>query len=231
MIVRTLPDRIQLITQPDHAQLARRIMEHCVPLGARSRRDTILLAIGEHDNGWAEEDAEPAVGPASGRITDFISAPLAVRHRVWPRAVGRLAGAPWAAALVAQHAITVYSRFRQELEWTPFFDEMTAARDAMLRAGDGSLDDLVADYAFVRLGDLISLVFCTDGMDEQRFDDWTVRRSGSHVLVVPDLFGGATIPVEITTQEIENRPLRSNAELRDALSHARIVTLRGRVSA
>lgn len=36
-------------------------MEHCVPLVARPRRDAILHAIAEHDNGWAGVDAAPMV--------------------------------------------------------------------------------------------------------------------------------------------------------------------------
>ena len=109
-------------------------MEHCVPLATRPRRDAILHAIAEHDNGWAEEDAAPRVNPATGQVFDFVTAPASVRQIVWPRGVARLAGDPWAAALVAQHAITVYDRFRPESEWAPFFAEMEAARDEMLRA-------------------------------------------------------------------------------------------------
>ena len=71
-------------------------MEHCVPLASRPRRDAILHAIAEHDNGWAEGDAAPSVNPATGQIFDFISAPIAVRQGVWPRGVARLAGDPWA---------------------------------------------------------------------------------------------------------------------------------------
>src|SRR3954465_12508037 len=104
-------------------------MEHCVPLAARPRRDAILHAIAEHDNGWAEEDAAPSVNPADGTIVDFISAPPSVRHGVWSRGVGRLAHGPWVAALVAQHAITVYDRFRDQAEWRRFFVEMEATRD------------------------------------------------------------------------------------------------------
>jgi len=110
VIVRRVHDAIQLITQPDHAHLARTIMEHCVPLAARRRRDAILHAIAEHDNGWAEEDAAPTVNPTTGTVVDFVSAPLSVRHAVWPRGIARLADDPWAAALVAQHALTVYDR-------------------------------------------------------------------------------------------------------------------------
>ena len=64
---------------------------------------------------------------------DFINAPAGVRQAVWTRSVAALEGHPWAAALVAQHALTVYDRFRSESEWTPFFDRMETARAALLR--------------------------------------------------------------------------------------------------
>ena len=60
-------------------------MEHSVALSGRPRRDSILHAIGEHDNGWAEADGSPTVDPESGDVMDFVSAPLSVRHGVWPR--------------------------------------------------------------------------------------------------------------------------------------------------
>lgn len=230
MIVRPVHDRLQLITQPDHAHLARTIMVHCVPLAARPRRDAILHAIGEHDNGWAEEDAAPTVNPNTGSVADFVSVPLSVRHRVWPRGIARLSGDPWAAALVAQHALTVYDRFRSDPEWTPFFDEMAAARGAMLRASRMPIHDLEADYPFVRLADLISLTFCTGWADEQRFGDWTVQLSGTRVGVSPDPFGGIEIPIEIDAREIRHQPFRSEAELRAALSEGRTTTLRGAVA-
>ena len=240
MIVRLVHDRIQLITQPDHAHLARRVMTHCVPLAAASRRDAILHAIDEHDNGWAEEDAAPRVNPATGQVVDFVTAPAAVRLMVWPRGVARLAGDPWAAALVAQHAITVYDRFRQDSEWRPFFAEMEHLRDAMLHASGLPLDELLSDYVFVRLADLISLTFCTGWTDEQRFDEWAVQLSGarsgssdppwSRVVVTPDAFGGAEIPIEITAREIRSQSFRSDAELREALREAGTTVLRGMVT-
>ena len=230
MIVRAVRDGVQLITQPDHAHLARTIMEHCVALSARPRRDAILHAIGEHDNGWAEEDAAPTVNPDTGQVADFVSVRLSARHAVWPRGIARLADDPWAAALVAQHALTVYDRFRSEAEWTPFFAEVAAARDAMLRASGMARDDLVADYPFVRLADLISLTFCTGWPDEQRFGDWTVQLSGTRVVVTPDAFGGVEIPVEIDAREIRNQPFRSDGELRNALSDAKTTPLRGEVA-
>ena len=202
-------------------------MEHCVPLAARARRDTILHAIAEHDNGWTEEDAAPSVNIATGQVFDFVTAPAGVRQAVWPRGVARVAADPWAAALVAQHAITVYDRFSSDSEWSSFFAEMEAARDAMLRKSGLPLDELLPDYAFVRLADLISLTFCTGWTDPQRFGEWTVQRFDTRVVVTPDAFGRVEVPIEISAREIRNQPFRSDEELRDVLREANVIRLQG----
>jgi hypothetical protein len=205
-------------------------MERCVPLAAHPRRREILHAVGEHDNGWAEEDAVPKVDLATGQIFDFVSAPARVRQSVWPRGVARLSGDPWAAALVAQHAITVYDRFRSDGEWAPFFAEMTVARDALVGESERSLETLLSDYVFVRLADLISLTFCVGWAAEQRFGEWAVRRLGARVIVTPDAFGGADVPIVIDAREMPNRLFRTDVELRDALGEAKETTLKGTVS-
>ena len=41
-------------------------------LHGHPRRERILLAVGEHDNGWAELDGAPPVDPVTGQIYDFI---------------------------------------------------------------------------------------------------------------------------------------------------------------
>lgn len=230
MIVRISQGGIQLITQPDHAHLARRVMEHCVPLATRPRRDAILRAIGEHDNGWTEEDAAPRANPLTGQVVDFINAPAEVRQRVWPRGVTRLADDAWAAALVAQHAIVVYDRFRSNPEWAPFFAEMERLRNAMLDASTFPLAELLSDYVFVRLADLISLSFCVGATDELRFDHWAVRLSGTRVVVTPDAFGGSELPIEIRMMEIRDERFDSDAALRLALSEAVSTMLRGVVT-
>jgi hypothetical protein len=233
MIVRPLAGGFQLITQPDHAQLARRIMERCVTLAARPRREAILLAIGEHDGGWVEVDAAPSVDAATGGVVDFVKAPLHVRQGVWPRAIAKLEGEPWAAALVAHHAWFVYERFRTSAdpEWVAFFDAMAAARDERLRALGLPLDELLADYPFLRLGDLISLAFCNREREPLRHGEWTVRLVGERVVVTPDAFGGDPVPFEIEAREADGAPFRSDAELRAALAAAPVVTLRGEVAA
>ena len=226
MIVRRLHGRLLLITQPNHARLAGRIMQQCVPLGERPRRASILTAIAEHDGGWTAEDASPAVD-AKGEVVDFISAPIEVRHRVWPRAVERLKDDPWAAALVAQHAVTVYDRFRTDPAWTAFFSDMEAARDASLAATSLTLDDLLPDYAYVRLGDLISLVFCTGWSDPQRFERWIVGAAGDRIIVEPDIFGGTAVAAEVEAAEMPPGPFGSTGELRKAYANAPRTTLAG----
>jgi Protein of unknown function (DUF3891) len=230
MIIRLDGSILDLITQPDHAHLAGRIMERCVQLAKHPRRARILHAIAEHDNGWDEADAAPTVDSETGKIVDFVSAPLSVRHGVWPRGVARLAEDPWSAALVAQHAITVYDRYRSDQAWTSFFAGMEAMRDAMVSRSGMPIDDLLRDYAFVRLGDLISLTFCTGWTDEQRYADWRVLRTGARVIVTPDPFDGVTIPFEIAAKQIGNQPFRDDAELRAALANATPTTLRGEVA-
>jgi Protein of unknown function (DUF3891) len=229
MIVRRHEDRLLLITQPEHAHLAATIMARAVRLSGSPRRDAILHAVREHDNGWAEEDQAPSVDPKTGEILDFVTVPVATRQRVWPRGIARLADDPWAAALVAHHAYTVYERFRSDAEWARFFAAMLDARDARLRASGRTLGDLLADYEFVRLGDLISLAFCAGWTDRQGFADWTVQLSGARVAVTPDAFGGATIPIEVTAREIRRERSRSDGDLREAWTDAQEKTLRGEV--
>lgn len=230
MIVRTLDTGTLLITQPDHAHLARRVMEHCRALDGHPRRESVLTAIGEHDNGWAEEDAAPTVDPHTGGVVDFVNASLWVRHTVWPRGVARLVDDPWAAALVAQHAITVYDRFRPDRDWATFFEGMEAERDAMLRASGLSRGELDADYPFVRLGDLISLTFCAGWTEPQTYARWAVERSGTRISVTPDPFGGATIQVAIAAAEVRGGRFESDDDLRRAIEAGLTITLRGDVA-
>jgi len=230
MIVRRDFNRLLLITQPDHADLARRIIERCVPLATHPRRDVILYAVQEHDNGWSEEDAAPRINPDNGEIVDFIDAPDDVRQRVWTRGIARLADVPWAAALVAQHAIVIYDRHHGDEPWAAFFRAIRGMRDEMRAASGHSFDELESDYRFVRLADLISLGFCMGLSGEQQWGRSSIRLSDTRVFVTPDIFDGSEIPMEIVARAIANQPYRSDDELRSALSHAAPITLRGTVT-
>jgi len=225
MIVRPAMSGCVLITQPDHAQLARRIMEHCVSLVENPRREAILRAIGDHDNGWADTDAEPAVDAAGG-VVDFINAPLEVRQGVWPRTIAGLTAEPYAAALVANHAMFAYDRLRDDAAWATFFAAMDASRLEMLQGSGASMGGLLADYAFLRLGDLIALAFCTGSTNAQQFRDWTVQLSGPRVIVTPGIFGGAPVTFEVAARAVRP-PFGSDAELQEALGRSASTMIQG----
>lgn len=221
---------LHLISQPDHAALSRRVMERWAPLHDAERRASILLAVEEHDNGWQEPDAEPTVN-SEGGINDFITIPADIRQAVWPRGVARLSHQDeWAAALVAQHAITVYDRNRTDRAWDRFFVQMAAMRDALLKATARTMAQLTHDYAFVRIGDLISLIFCNHWDEELSFDRWSFHREGDRVVVSPDAFGGREVPIAVRARELPARRYESDADLRQTLRHSPVVTLHGIVS-
>jgi hypothetical protein len=137
MIVRPDGSSQLLITQPDHAALAAMVMQQWRAGGLLQspRLSSILLAVREHDNGWREVDTAPIVDETTGRVLDFVSAPDHIRRAVWPRGVDRLAAAPYAAALVAQHALHIYRRYRDNPPWTEFFTDMEARRNRCLQKG------------------------------------------------------------------------------------------------
>ena len=234
MIIRTTNSSLLLITQPDHAALAGRIMRHWVAggLAGSPRRTDILAAVERHDNGWIEVDAAPLVDPESGRLLDFIGAADAVKQGVWPRAVEGLQRSPYQAALVAQHAAYVYSRNRSNAAWTPFFEQMEAIRDREIAAAPGAtLEQLLRDYTFVRMGDLLSLAFCNEwsevNADEQGY---AICFDGSRVSVTPDPFGGKEVPFEIDARQLPNRPFASAQDAAAAWQSAPIVVLSGVVA-
>jgi hypothetical protein len=231
VIVRNEDDRLLLITQPDHAEVAGRVMERCVPLASHPRRASILLACAQHDDGWIDVDAIPDVDLATGQVVDFMTAPTLTKQTVWPRAVALLSDDHWAAALVAQHAVTVYSRFRDDRAWRSFFPDLSALRDERIRAAGLSIAEIETDYPFVRLADLISLTFCNNWNGSQEFGGWTVVRDGSHVVVSPDAFGGQTVSFEVRAASLPRRQFTSTVQLREALATASIVTLTGTAGA
>ena len=229
MIVRRVSSALHLISQPDHAALAGRIMRRWRPLQSADRRATILLAIEEHDNGWRELDDAPMVDPTSGRVFDFVDVPARHRQAVWPRGIARLAEEPWAAALVAQHAITVYDRYRPEPEWRDFFVNVSATRDSLVAQAGRTQADLDADYPFVRIGDLVSLIFC-NRWDTQTFGAFTFRREEDDILVTPDPFAGERLAIAVTARQIADRPYASDEALGAALRDAPAVTLTGTIA-
>lgn len=229
MIVRRHQDHWLLISQPDHAALSAMIMTQWTADGLPShpRRNIILLATREHDAGWADVDVAPIVDTTSGQILDFVHAPDAIRQSVWPRSVARLADEPYAAALVAQHALHVYRDNRVQAAWAPFFAQMDALRDEHLAKSGHSLDTLTADYQFVRLGDLVSLFFANLWPGPRVEGPYTVRVTADQVSVSPDPFGGVRIPFTLAGRLMPARQYADPDEARRAFTAAPTLTLSG----
>ncbi len=231
MIIRHLASSHQLISQPQHAALAARIMRHWQPdhFPESPRKASILNAIEQHDNGWAEIDEALVVDEATGQLLDFIELPDMLKRDTSLRGIERLASDPYAAALVAQHRLHVYRRYAEHPDWSAFFARVTAARDTYLRPV--SLDELLRDYTFVRAGDLASLAFCNNWTDvDPDGCDYAMRLKGTSLFIIPDPFGGRTIEIEIEAREIGHQPFDSAADAQRVVASAPVITLRGFVS-
>ena len=231
MIVRRSGDSLLLITQPGHAALARRIMERWTSDGLPDspRRESILTAVGRHDAGWESVDVAPMVLP-DGRIADFIVAPGEVRRGVWPRAVATLAADPWTVALLAQHAVFVYSRFESDPEWLAFFNEMKALREHHRDRAALDASVLHRDYDFVRLGDLISLTFCNPWTDRQQHGGYSIIGDGRDLVIEPDPFGGEHVRFEIQARRLPNRLYADANDAKAAWDQAEAVTIAGSIA-
>jgi hypothetical protein len=230
MIIRRERDHYLLVTQADHAALSAHIMAHWQldAFPSHPRRDTILTATREHDNGWMEEDATTLVD-AAGEPVDFISAPVPVKHRIWPRAVARAAQTDaYVAALIAQHALTVHGQQRPDPLWTLFLRQMERLRDEQLAGCTAAQRDALGpDYTFVQVGDQLSLIFCNGWTTPfARPGGRTILR-GTTLEVTPDPFGGARVPLRIEARRVPARAYASPRELRAACDTAATVTLEG----
>jgi len=230
MIIRRLTSSLQLITQPDHAALAARIIEQwkADQFPDSPRQSSILRATEQHDNGWEEFD-QALVLDATGQLLDFIAVSDAVKRETSSRGIDHLHADPYAAALVAQHRLHVYRRYVEDPNWRSFFEGVTAARDTYLRAsGVDALDHLLSDYRFVRAGDLASLAFCNNWPDVDRGEcGYAMRLDGTTLTMMPDPFAGKTIEIAIVAREIPIQPFDSLAAAQRAVSNAPIVTLVG----
>jgi Protein of unknown function (DUF3891) len=230
MIIRPDGDSLLFITQPDHARLAAILIAEWQDDGlpAHPRRESILLATREHDKGWREEDTETHVD-ASGRPLDFIEVAAAVKQRIWPRAVSRLASDhPYEAALVAQHAVTVNGDHRVNPDWSSFFETLDAQRAALLmRSGPAAAATIDADYAFVNIADRLSLIFCNGWREPFEHRGRRLVLTETMLRITPDPFDGAHVPLRVLARRLPVHVYASNADLRAALDEAPIEMLEG----
>ena len=73
MIVTRTPSGSRLVTQADHARLAGDILRlvRLPELVEHPRRELLLRAVREHDNGWWEADSAPRLAASGSTALDF----------------------------------------------------------------------------------------------------------------------------------------------------------------
>ena len=221
MIVRSEPASLLFITQPDHAALALELVDRCDGLATHERREDIRLAVREHDNGWRELDDDLVFDPATGKPFDCITAPDALKQSVWPLGIDRIAGeSPYAAALVAAHALFVYSAHRDEEGWRAFFANQEARRDDLLAGARVPREVLEADYRFLGLADMMSLSFCHGWTEPRERFGHAARCEDTTLVITPAVVPSSPFPIRVPARRIADRRYESASELRAALDAA-----------
>jgi hypothetical protein len=221
VIIRRQAESLLFITQPDHAAAAADLVAHFDGFAANPRRQDIHLAVLEHDAGWHGLDDEIVFDAQAGRALDFMGAPEPVKQSVWPIAVDRLADrAPYAAALIAEHAVFVYSANRDKPEWQPFFAPLEDRRNQLLARAGVPLETLKADYPFLGVADLVSLSFCNGWTEPRERFGRSVRCEGAAVQMTPSLLPAAPVPVRVRARRVPDRRYASADELRAVLAAA-----------
>jgi len=161
MIVFDEGDTYRLITQPDHARFSGELVslwrEHGLP--RHPRREDLLFAVREHDNGWREADAAPRWNEAAGRPHDFMSVPDDVRLEVWRRGTLRFAAErPYAALLVTHHALALATWSGEAAGGLAA--ELEERADELAEEAGATREEAAADYPFLAFADAASLAVC-----------------------------------------------------------------------
>jgi hypothetical protein len=250
MIVFDEGDAYRFVTQPDHARFAGELAslwrEHGLP--DHPRRDDLLFAVREHDNGWREADAAPRWNAAAGRPHDFLSVPDEVRLEVWRRGTERFAGErPYAALLVALHGLALATWQSSGAGGEAAADvvadlaaELEERADELAEAAGVDRSEAAADYRFLAFADAASLAVCNRWNDP--FERPAPAAAGGGTLrgrfepatetlyLDPFPLAGAT-RFQIPVRRIEKRLYAGDADLGGELAAARWGRLEVRVRA
>jgi len=218
-----------LITQPDHARFAGELLRlwRGDGLAEHPRREEIVFAGREHDNGWREADAAPSWDRGRGRPYDFTTQPEAERRELWERGAARFAESrPAGALLVTLHALALLSGRRGDPEWDESLDRLEERRDELVEATGLPLAEAEADYRFVDFADLASLSACSRWSDPFEREWPGGRRRGRFdaaagtVRLDPFPLAGTTT-FRVPARRIPRRSYAGDADLGGELAAAR----------
>lgn len=216
-----------LVTQPDHASLAAEILSLWTADGIPNhpRRDDLLFATREHDNGWRETDAAPHLRPEDGRPHDFLSLPTPQRLELWRRGVNRFATSrPYASALIAQHALTLHRDRRRADLWRALLDELEELIASLLQEASVPRSDLRNDYRFLDLADQASLALCAHWSQPFQKGGLNGRPEGNRLYLSPFPLAGDT-SFRVAARRIPHRRYVSGPDLGLELARSRWLEL------
>lgn len=248
MIVYDEGSELLLVTQTDHAHFAGELLAlwRGDGLPDHPRRDDLLFAAREHDNGWRETDAAPRAGKRSGRPLDFLALPAAERAAIWRRGTARFEEKrPYAALLITLHALAINREPPSGIggggeaaeeeaadgAWEELIVDLTERKERLFAATGVSETEAAADYRFVDLADLLSLTVCSGWRDPQTRQGFRARYDPEIRTLYPDPFplaGPTSFP--IPARRIPRRHFQGDADLGGALAAARWDELKVRVA-
>lgn len=224
------------ITQPDHARFSAELLSLWRSLADHPRREELLFAVREHDNGWRETDAAPHWDAERGRPHDFISLPRGERIELWQRGTARFAGErPYASLLIVRHAIRLHQE-RSGEDWQAFRDYLDELQRGLIEETGAPEEQVEEDYRWLDLADLISLAACNRWSEpfarygfRGQLDGETLRLDPLTLRLDPFPLAGSTA-FRIPCRRIPVREYRGDADLGGELAAARWEELPVRVA-
>lgn len=236
MIVRPTDGELALVTQADHARLAADLLAlfRLPELAGHPRREALLRAVADHDNGWWEADAAPRVDPATGAPVDFLGQPEALRREVWERGIARFAAEdPGRAAQIAAHFLRLFDARAGDPDWGPLLGRQREAVTVLLAEAGRTPAELAADDRWLALADQLSLVACCGSTALLAVPPWRAgvaeTPAGIELRLDPFPLAGTTV-LALRERRIEARVYPGDSELALALAAARWRTTAVRVS-
>jgi hypothetical protein len=213
----------RLVTQPDHAHLAGEVLAlwRADGLAGNPRRDDLIFAGREHDNGWREADAAPRCDDA-GRPVDFLAMPPPQRIEIWERGTARyLERRPYAALLIVHHARELHRDRRHEAGWRPFLRCQDARERRLRRELRASGRVVAADYRLLGIADNLSLALCAGWTRELALPGLRARADGAGTVRLAPLPLAGSTTFRVPCRRIPLRTYRGDADLGGELAAAR----------
>jgi hypothetical protein len=195
MIIRTLPDHLQVCLQTDHAGLVGELASYfgAAPFSPVEPLSTVKLAADHHDDGWIEWEQEPCISPVTGQPFNFLNLPVESHIAIYRRAVQKaLELHPYAALLVSLHGVGLYKKrygFFPHLTFPPIPPESTALVNAFISEQEAIQAELRADlqpieetlwthYRWLQAWDMISVYICMkDPADGETYEIGVIPNS------------------------------------------------------